>query len=225
MKAESCPYCRAPVRGDGQPTCLCAAVGAEDFDPLRVRPYVALPEVAGDAGRAPVDGVAEVPCEVVVRGRVEAVSRTVSSDEGAAVVVGEPPASRRWRWVGVGAGMLAVAVGAVGVLGGGEGEQAAAPAGVAASGGERGAVASRGERGSVVLRVGADGPAVRVVQFRLRQVALYFAAEDDGRYDADVREAVARYQRMYDVAGDPEGVYGARTRASLEARTWAPQGR
>lgn len=55
MTARNCPHCSAPERGDGRPACLCAAVGADDFDPLRVRPYVSLPdgeEGAGeDAGR------------------------------------------------------------------------------------------------------------------------------------------------------------------------------
>ncbi|MFK0290767.1 peptidoglycan-binding protein [Streptomyces sp. NPDC090442] len=44
MAAATCPHCFAPVRGDGRPTCLCAAIGAEDFDPLRIRPYVSLRE-------------------------------------------------------------------------------------------------------------------------------------------------------------------------------------
>ncbi|RXS59749.1 hypothetical protein EST54_29000, partial [Streptomyces sioyaensis] len=44
MTARNCPHCSAPVRGDGRPACLCAAVGADDFDPLRVRPYVSLPD-------------------------------------------------------------------------------------------------------------------------------------------------------------------------------------
>ncbi|USA05349.1 peptidoglycan-binding protein [Streptomyces lydicamycinicus] len=49
-----------------------------------------------------------------------------------------------------------------------------------------------------------------------------YPGPEDGRYDADVRDAVARYQRAYGVAGDPDGVYGAATRASLESRTQAP---
>ncbi|WP_280921983.1 peptidoglycan-binding domain-containing protein [Streptomyces decoyicus] len=44
MTARTCPHCSAPVRGGGHPTCLCAAVDAEDFDPLRIRPYVSLPD-------------------------------------------------------------------------------------------------------------------------------------------------------------------------------------
>ncbi|MEW9518420.1 peptidoglycan-binding domain-containing protein [Streptomyces tubercidicus] len=75
--------------------------------------------------------------------------------------------------------------------------------------------------GPIVLREGAGGPEVVELQGRLRQLAVYPGPED-GRYDADVREAVSRYQRAYGVAGDPDGVYGAPTRASLESRTQPP---
>ncbi|MGW7579009.1 hypothetical protein ACWGJY_34835, partial [Streptomyces sp. NPDC054765] len=50
MTAPICPHCFAPVRGDGRPVCLCAALDADDFDPLRVRPYVSLPDGDDDGG-------------------------------------------------------------------------------------------------------------------------------------------------------------------------------
>ncbi|UNO42308.1 peptidoglycan-binding domain-containing protein [Streptomyces sp. MST-110588] len=75
--------------------------------------------------------------------------------------------------------------------------------------------------GPLVLREGASGPEVVELQDRLRQVGGY-AGPADGRYDADVREAVAAYQRAYQVRGDPEGVYGPWTRRSLESRTDEP---
>ncbi|MFF8897204.1 peptidoglycan-binding protein [Streptomyces lydicus] len=75
--------------------------------------------------------------------------------------------------------------------------------------------------GPIVLREGSSGPEVAELQERLRQLALY-ADPADGRYDADVRAAVSRYQQSYRVQGDPDGVYGTRTRASLEARTQEP---
>ncbi|MCL6301203.1 peptidoglycan-binding protein [Streptomyces kronopolitis] len=59
------------------------------------------------------------------------------------------------------------------------------------------------------------------LQERLRQLGLYQGA-GGGRYDAEVRAAVSQYQRSYGVTGDPDGVYGPRTRASLEARTDPP---
>lgn len=50
MTAQTCPHCCAPVRGGGHPTCLCAAAEADDFDPLRIRPYVSLPDGDGETG-------------------------------------------------------------------------------------------------------------------------------------------------------------------------------
>ncbi|GLW13806.1 hypothetical protein Stsp01_05490 [Streptomyces sp. NBRC 13847] len=75
--------------------------------------------------------------------------------------------------------------------------------------------------GAPVLREGAAGPGVAELQERLRQLGLYQGA-GGGRYDAEVRAAVSQYQRSYGVTGDPDGVYGPRTRASLEARTDPP---
>ncbi len=59
------------------------------------------------------------------------------------------------------------------------------------------------------------------LQGRLRQLAFYSGAED-GTYGAEVRDAVSRYQQTYRVTGDPAGVYGPQTRASLESRTQEP---
>ncbi|MFG2221987.1 peptidoglycan-binding protein [Streptomyces sp. NPDC048644] len=72
--------------------------------------------------------------------------------------------------------------------------------------------------GPAVLHPGSGGGAVVELQHRLRQLGLYFGA-DDGRYDPAVRDAVTHYQWQYGVQGDPEGVYGPRTRVSLEYRT------
>lgn len=72
-----------------------------------------------------------------------------------------------------------------------------------------------------VLRQGDQGTEVVELQKRLGQVLLYTGA-DDGVYDSDVREAVSRYQSVYRVQGDSDGVYGTHTRASLESRTQEP---
>lgn len=56
MTAQTCPHCCAPVRGGGRPACLCAAAGADDFDPLRIRPYVSLPDEDGEADNDGGDG-------------------------------------------------------------------------------------------------------------------------------------------------------------------------
>lgn len=65
-----CPECGAPRNSDNTPSCACTirasdalrdartaeAAAAEDFDPLRIRPYV---ELDGGAGRSTPDGSAE----------------------------------------------------------------------------------------------------------------------------------------------------------------------
>ncbi|MFP8904608.1 peptidoglycan-binding domain-containing protein [Streptomyces atacamensis] len=73
---------------------------------------------------------------------------------------------------------------------------------------------------SGVLREGDSGPEVAELQRRLRQIQdVYPGGDVDGRYDAEVAEAVARYQQWYGIRGDEEGVYGDDTRRDLEART------
>ncbi|MFI8187743.1 peptidoglycan-binding protein [Streptomyces sp. NPDC085946] len=68
-KGHPCPECGTPRRPDNTPTCPCArrasealretrtaeAAAAEDFDPLRIRPYVEL-DGGTTAGGAPEDG-------------------------------------------------------------------------------------------------------------------------------------------------------------------------
>ncbi|GHH33875.1 peptidoglycan-binding domain-containing protein [Streptomyces candidus] len=71
------------------------------------------------------------------------------------------------------------------------------------------------------LARGARGPEVRELQDRLSQLWLYFGPVN-GRYDSDVEDAVADFQRYQNVDGDREGVYGPATRNALEARTEEP---
>jgi peptidoglycan hydrolase-like protein with peptidoglycan-binding domain len=59
------------------------------------------------------------------------------------------------------------------------------------------------------------------LQERLRQVLLYSGVAD-GHYTSEVRDSVSSYQSVYNVQGDPDGIYGANTRASLESRTTEP---
>ncbi|MFG2495726.1 peptidoglycan-binding protein [Streptomyces caniferus] len=104
-------------------------------------------------------------------------------------------------------------------------EEAPAPAPTRASGSVTHSPGSHGPSapptGPIVLREGATGPEVAELQGRLRQLALY-PDPADGHYGAQVRAAVSRYQHSYGVTGDPDGVYGAPTRASLESRTHEP---
>ncbi|ANZ18954.1 putative peptidoglycan binding protein [Streptomyces noursei ATCC 11455] len=373
--APTCPHCFAPVRGDGRPTCLCAAAEAEDFDPLRLRPYVALPDrvagpdEGGEGGTAPcagpgagpdpgpggeqdrlgsldsldsledlpgvdaavhrfsrpagptsrtfhtsgpLSGPLSDPLSGPLSGPLMEGETSASFPEGATsgpfpgdaasgpfpedtasgplprVAASDgsgPPAGRRRTrsalLTAAGTAVTAVTAAAIvvgtGLLPDGDRDRAAppdrgtsapttavpttaAPASptptpvrpspatsrsrapgtlphpsrspapplpppVRASGSvavpSADASPSTAPTGPIVLREGSSGPEVLELQGRLRQLAIYTGAVD-GQYGAEVRDAVARYQRTYGVHDDPDGVYGAATRASLEARTQQP---
>ncbi|MEU7298030.1 peptidoglycan-binding protein [Streptomyces exfoliatus] len=70
----------------------------------------------------------------------------------------------------------------------------------------------------VTLSLGASGHEVKELQRRLTAVWVYDGPVN-GRYDEEVREAVARYQTWHYGLGDPEGVYGPATRRVLEEST------
>ncbi|MEU9113031.1 peptidoglycan-binding protein [Streptomyces sp. NPDC048483] len=324
MTAQTCPHCFAPVRGGGLPTCLCAAAGAEDFDPLRIRPYVSLAGQDGDEDRDAVDGqdgwderdhlderddllggsggipdartgmrtaAPQAPPAVPRPLRSGPTSRTFTSSSetppGTPAAPGGHAAPRKRALPAVlavtGAAVAATAV-LLGtdMLSGGERDRAAPPdhstvaptaafpthgsPGPSATGPSSphpsqapsqrpssrptsrdtltphrtptprppaptrasGSVSrppdgqpSTAPTGPIALREGSSGPEVAELQNRLRQLARYLGP-DDGRYDADVRAAVARYQEAYGVTGDPDGVYGEQTRASLESQTDEP---
>ncbi len=75
------------------------------------------------------------------------------------------------------------------------------------------------------LREGDSGPEVTALQERLLRVPdVYRDGRTDGRYDATLREAVARFQLWYGIRGDETGVYGDDTRQALESRTGGPGG-
>ncbi|WP_338496642.1 peptidoglycan-binding domain-containing protein [Streptomyces sp. SJL17-4] len=68
------------------------------------------------------------------------------------------------------------------------------------------------------LSLGASGQEVRELQRRLTAVWVY-DGRINGRYDEEVRDAVARYQEWQHIPEDPEGVYGPETRRILEQNT------
>ncbi|MEU5767382.1 peptidoglycan-binding domain-containing protein [Streptomyces asoensis] len=72
-----------------------------------------------------------------------------------------------------------------------------------------------------VLRLGDTGPEVAELQSRLRQSGFY-TGPDSGTYDRQVETAVRSYQLARVVLQDESGVYGAATRAALEAETDEP---
>ncbi|MEU8586785.1 peptidoglycan-binding domain-containing protein [Streptomyces sp. NPDC048664] len=139
---RTCPECSAPRRGDGTPSCGCTlrasdalrdarteeAAAAEDFDPLRIRPYVDLPA-------HPEPAAPEAPTERTMRlAAVQGVRRVRTVREGLAppdetVRLGvldrsldEPPRrGRRGRGAllaGAGAGAVAVVLAAAGFASG-----------------------------------------------------------------------------------------------------------
>ncbi|MCA2202224.1 peptidoglycan-binding domain-containing protein [Streptomyces griseoincarnatus] len=75
------------------------------------------------------------------------------------------------------------------------------------------------------LREGDAGPDVAALQERLLRIPdVYRDGRTDGRYDATLREAVARFQLWYGIRGDETGVYGDDTRRALESHTGGPGG-
>ncbi|MFJ3553718.1 peptidoglycan-binding protein [Streptomyces sp. NPDC090114] len=75
------------------------------------------------------------------------------------------------------------------------------------------------------LSEGDTGPEVTELQERLLRVPdVYRSGATDGRYDATLSAAVARFQLWYGIRGDETGVYGDDTRLALESRTGEPAG-
>ncbi|MER6352464.1 peptidoglycan-binding domain-containing protein [Streptomyces sp. NPDC001634] len=74
--------------------------------------------------------------------------------------------------------------------------------------------------GPGTLREGDSGPQVTELQERLLRIPdVYDHGSTDGRYDATLTAAVARFQLWYGIRGDETGVYGNDTRRDLESRT------
>jgi hypothetical protein len=74
------------------------------------------------------------------------------------------------------------------------------------------------------LALGDSGPEVAELQRRLAELWLYSGAVD-GRYDEQVRNGVSAFQYINGLQGVEHGVYGATTRAALEAITSGDGGR
>ncbi|MDG4865601.1 peptidoglycan-binding protein, partial [Streptomyces sp. T-3] len=70
------------------------------------------------------------------------------------------------------------------------------------------------------LRRGDRGDAVVELQLRLQQLQLYVGAAH-GNYNAEVEQAVARFQDARAI-GEESGVYGPVTRRAVEAETSEP---
>ncbi|MGC5562638.1 peptidoglycan-binding domain-containing protein [Streptomyces sp. FR-108] len=133
-----CPECGAPRESGSSPTCECArraadellqtrsaeTAAAEDFDPLRIRPYVDL-EVraegtgAGPAGDPPPPTAPTVGQDPGDRATISIPLQRTSSDDLPSAPSDVPGGTgRRRRFVLVGAGATAVVVAAAGFAGG-----------------------------------------------------------------------------------------------------------
>ncbi|MFJ5731558.1 peptidoglycan-binding domain-containing protein [Streptomyces paradoxus] len=74
--------------------------------------------------------------------------------------------------------------------------------------------------GTGLLRQGDTGHGVYELQVRLLQIPhIYDGGTINGRFDTEVRQAVARFQNAYGIHGDETGVYGDNTRHALMLRT------
>lgn len=278
-EAGSAPGCGCAERaGDAAREARSAeAAAAEDFDPLRIRPYVTLPEPAAGATEpmpvvAPPVGDAPRSADVGLFA-----SRAPEGDLPPPEVsygAGDEPEPRRGRtawYAGVGAAVAVVTVAvlaagvfssddeprrdralpdaptsAVDVPSGSPAPSGSASASASASRGAgpspsrtssasasakpspsakpstaraTGAVEPEAPASGQVLRRGDRGAEVVDLQERLQQLSLY-EGEAHGNFNAPVASALTRFQvARGTAAADGEGVYGAATRAALEAET------
>ncbi|MFC7863816.1 peptidoglycan-binding protein [Streptomyces murinus] len=74
---------------------------------------------------------------------------------------------------------------------------------------------------TAVLERGDSGPQVVELEYRLWELNLY-DGDVNGVYTHPVENAVSTYQLARGIQGDPLGVYGPQTRASLESETPDP---
>lgn len=111
----SCPECGTPRAADHTPSCACGpraadalrdartaqAAAAEDFDPLRIRPYV---ELEGTEGPPGPPGTADATAADASAADPDATMalRTVGAQSGAGHEAGTPPGTGTWSGAGTG---------------------------------------------------------------------------------------------------------------------------
>ncbi|MEU4995001.1 peptidoglycan-binding domain-containing protein [Streptomyces sp. NPDC021622] len=287
-RRQTCPRCGTGREAGSAPACGCAeragdagrearsaeAAAAEDFDPLRIRPYVTLPEPAAGATEpmpvvAPPVGDAPRSADVgLFASRAPEGDLPPPEVSYGAYDEPEPRRGRRAWYAGVGAAVAVVtlAVLAAGVFSSDDEPRrdralpdaptsavdvpsgSARPSGSASASASRSAAPSPSRTSSAaastpapsatrstaratgsvepkapasgqVLRRGDRGAEVVDLQERLQQLSLY-EGEAHGNFNAPVASALTRFQVARDTAdADGEGVYGAATRAALEAET------
>ncbi|MFJ8000881.1 peptidoglycan-binding protein [Streptomyces sp. NPDC096310] len=83
---------------------------------------------------------------------------------------------------------------------------------------ETSAAAQPGGTAGSTLAPGDSGDEVVELQLRLAGVGLFYA-QPNGQYDRTVEDAVRRFQETRNLQEDAQGVYGPRTRLTLETET------
>ncbi|MFR9791421.1 peptidoglycan-binding domain-containing protein [Streptomyces sp. MB22_4] len=294
-KGTTCPECGTPRDAAGAPACDCAArtaealhrtrtaeaAAAEDFDPLRIRPYVDVGPGDGDDVRPaeatmplrPVAGSAvrlfahgprepeppEEPREPRGPGRRRRLCRTASiaaAGAGAAALAATglalfsyhsptrddaapevresvpdvpPPATATPSAHGASGPSRSAARSAPSPPPSPSATQARpsapsptpTPSRTPPRSPSPSASAPATPATAAVLERGDSGPQVAELEYRLWQLNLY-EGPIDGVYTRRVEYAVSTYQAARGIQDDPPGVYGPRTRASLETETSGP---
>ncbi|MEW1771879.1 peptidoglycan-binding domain-containing protein [Streptomyces sp. NPDC086777] len=122
---HQCPECGTPKGPDGSPACECnqrtadalrdartaEQAAAEDFDPLRIRPYVA---IEADAAVGPGDGTAPLP----VLPEPTVPLRTVAAEAAEAAPARQPRRGPRWALLLAVAGAVAAIIAVAGLASG-----------------------------------------------------------------------------------------------------------
>jgi hypothetical protein len=179
-----------------------------DYEPIAVHTAPATGEHAKE------DSTEELPPVPSARGRRERPADDGLTLRRAAIVVGVTAAAL----IGFGAALVLP-----GQKDDGTGQHAAAPPPPATSAPATSAPAQRtgtDPDGAGTLREGDSGPQVTELQKRLLRIPnVYQNGATDGRYNATLAAAVARFQLWYGIRGDETGVYGNDTRKDLESRT------
>ncbi|MEU0029203.1 peptidoglycan-binding domain-containing protein [Streptomyces sp. NPDC006335] len=116
-----CPECGAPRAADGTPSCACAhraseahlesrtaeAAAAEDFDPVRIRPYVEVGEVPADPDGEPEPPTLSADLSDVTLAPADAGRAPDAEPRAQSPVEGGPHGRRRRNLVVAGAGAAA----------------------------------------------------------------------------------------------------------------------
>ncbi|MGW0798242.1 peptidoglycan-binding domain-containing protein [Streptomyces sp. NPDC002692] len=236
-----CPECAVPRAGDGTPSCACTlrasdalrdartaeAAAAEDFDPLRIRPYVELGVGVGSAEGEPSDARGGASGGDVGAGPGAGLGGGIGGGIGGGSGGGDEDASARTMQLGRVRADDTVALfrveHGVPVAGAGGGAGAGAGAGAGSGAGPEGDLASderpeRRRRRRTVLLAAAGVVAAVAAAGSVSGLFSYDAPARDGALPDEVRASVP------DVEPTSASASAAAPRASRSAVAEAPSG-